>query len=136
MELYNRKWRHLRNDGRLEALAVRGMKCDIYPDTPNCGRRRFHCDSDFRWLAIGQSSVVIAMSVPGWLGLRVAVLLPNHQDRKDPRTNWAQEWAACSGNRARTRAIAYLPVQNPFPNHSLFCRRQKLLNRSDLSIPV
>jgi hypothetical protein len=29
-----------------------------------------------------------------------------------------------------------LPVQNPFPNHFLVCRRQKLLKRSDLAIPV
>ena len=38
--------------------------------------------------------------------------------------------------RTEKQVAEVLPVQNPFPNHSLFCRRQKLLKRSDLAIPV
>jgi IS5 family transposase len=40
------------------------------------------------------------------------------------------------GRRRHPSEFHRLAVHNPFPNHSLFCRRQKLLKHSDLAIPV
>lgn len=109
MDHYNRYRQRRRDDNPFDSLAENGRPGYYRPNTPNRRRSCFHGDCYLRQLAMVKSGLVVTVSVIGSLGVRVAVLLSDHWDRKDSRTNWTEKWAAYTGDRGGTGKITHSP---------------------------
>jgi hypothetical protein len=112
------------------SIRVRRKLWNHHAPLPPGRDRHFPCcygGIDFRWLAVGQPRLVVAVSVRGQLGSEVSILWLDHRHIQDSWTNWTE--ARSAPDLAQRKWSPSIPPPEVRDNG---CRKHSTCNLAEL----